>query len=1637
MLTPTRFSRFIAGVVAFKKVAYATRVMLQRGEIVPKVITEPQYRKHIDAAKAEIPAQAETGSIATAKSREATGFLPYGKAAPQVGVDSVNDYLATKGHKTKEYENFRREKATSGEKDHLMSILKNTHYFFGARLSKDKQAMVSKDHTGLDDDQITEINKIDHGLNNSQLHALLYLDSHDILKDAPLVVSDRYQQSRYFDMMREEIKNKQEVSGKPMLDAQGHHLKDRKTGDLLFNPIFVLDKKSLGGIHARVRKSLLPELAGDAGDVYTSDRKAGERKETTAQVAERHPPVRRGLIRGAAKFSGLAVNRQADGEAGAWKPEGKDGTYTDAQLLEIDKEFNHSGGYNPNVNANFTRMWHAVMHEEVWGLIDGTDLGKTKTGADYSQSEKRALYHSKGARGVIEALAETRKKEAGGDKDTLAKIEDDRMRAMVAIGLTFATDHVAQALVSEGEAKTSSGVGGTSGFLVLPSGEWLPYANEKAKNALVKKHNATQDSGALWYDDDMAQTDSNLIKLLNHLNIDSVGWKPIPELDSTVPPTDAGGEQHIMLTNFKSIIAPTSYGMQPGANLRVAVKMYTQALKEKKADKGSKKSVFAYISTKQDESTDPDAVLHIQHENRLYGRAKALSNSMEILAPELYANITELYKDSTNKPFIKKAIYLQKEWLRLNEDGSNNRDIIYRVGEKPQLKPKEKKPKDGEEEPPEKKKMLAMYIRHCDEDTDTLAKIILAAKDPTFVIPSKIREDDLDLTVKGALKRPSLTALARNHKHGDSLQKINKWADAAETKSSDKTWTPAQVKQLRKNLTDFAFTTEDLQKDWTTRGGSINPMLRFIKNYSGAFGEHGDKQLAAFLTGSHSPKFMAQEWAKYALHTDENGRNSYQVEMQEAVKTKNTALIEEIHSDYADLLDKSEKRFIQAAPAGLRQSIKDGKLGVSGAYIFGPKGGNFHQDLSYQGGYPTKDLWYTRWMLWGLGTMTNKKGGLIEAPPKELAHVFDLVNHFVAAEFKLSNKQVQAIGWYHWKNFCTRMGVRTAGMENYTSASKKIYEEVSRKQADMPSINRKGAAKHAKDNPLGGTRVPDNISKAAVAAAYAVDGYGNSNLNKAPTRVGRTHGKPHKRAKGKGSERLPGRNGGRLKFAQFMNNGGGGLQAPPVAQRTNIPFGNAVAKSGSGKNIAHAQLGDQLGVKAGVRTKSSTAIGDWPDGSEQSTVHYAPKETTPAILDYLGAWHGLAGQKKSVLVFHPSPDGPDSMYHIEHPETDLDKLRKDLNQAGLYYKTLVPGDNGTKVLVFDHKRATRPSMEQYATKNKLNVEENTGQGKIIGHNGSWNSEGALPKARQAFRSIIDAHEQNSTQTGTGANSGGPPAARSSTGGREAIPAQQFRKTGKRFRLDKTRRILEGFLRQHNSPNKELPPTHALLAPDLQSLREEHLDKYQSLIPGANWQEIQGAVGSLQSDPEKFADLTCESNRREMYCKEHARAVLHSSGLAKMLDSLVVNGAIPEHAQHLIVDAKDGDYFALDALSAELQHAVPAIKAMAKSAEREYNKAGRTWDKMRSGPQKYAREKQHHSVGQPRGGPHGTIHRGSAYGPGQFSPSKRLLQVAWKNSPASAYGTGAGKKPPEDSIQYSKNKKAGNNITNSIKHLRGG
>lgn len=184
-----------------------------------------------------------------------------------------------------------------------------------------------------------------------------------------------------------------------------------------------------------------------------------------------------------------------------------------------------------------------------------------------------------------------------------------------------------------------------------------------------------------------------------------------------------------------------------------------------------------------------------------------------------------------------------------------------------------------------------------------------------------------------------------------------------------------------------------------------------------------------------------------------------------------------------------------------------------------------------------------------------------------------------------------------------------------------------------------------------------------------------------------------------------------------------------------LTFEQAFARSRSSNQVAFRKLSSHILDTVGLHEHQAfDAIGDWSDGAENSVVQKIDGDPDPSQVEYAAAWYGLLGHQKVVLTFRADPQGPDAVYQIPVAETDTEKLRSQLSQAGIPFRTIVPSPRGHLVIVVDQGRQLRPAVEAFAEANHATVREAAGTATELG-GGSTRSA-----ARRRFRNIIRAYE---------------------------------------------------------------------------------------------------------------------------------------------------------------------------------------------------------------------------------------------------------------------------------------------------------
>lgn len=178
-----------------------------------------------------------------------------------------------------------------------------------------------------------------------------------------------------------------------------------------------------------------------------------------------------------------------------------------------------------------------------------------------------------------------------------------------------------------------------------------------------------------------------------------------------------------------------------------------------------------------------------------------------------------------------------------------------------------------------------------------------------------------------------------------------------------------------------------------------------------------------------------------------------------------------------------------------------------------------------------------------------------------------------------------------------------------------------------------------------------------------------------------------------------------------------------------MSFDEAFKRVSSGDQAGFKQMASDMAAKVGLKARVDAAVGDWEDGAEHSVLTQIPDAVDMDTLRYVGAWQGLAGNQRSVLIFRPEQGGLDSVYTIQVPETDASKVRAQLSQFGVPYRTIVPDKKGTRVVVYDQKRSLRQNVSNFAQLYHAPVRETLGSGEYVG--GSTRAA-----ARAAYRKVI-------------------------------------------------------------------------------------------------------------------------------------------------------------------------------------------------------------------------------------------------------------------------------------------------------------
>lgn len=205
----------------------------------------------------------------------------------------------------------------------------------------------------------------------------------------------------------------------------------------------------------------------------------------------------------------------------------------------------------------------------------------------------------------------------------------------------------------------------------------------------------------------------------------------------------------------------------------------------------------------------------------------------------------------------------------------------------------------------------------------------------------------------------------------------------------------------------------------------------------------------------------------------------------------------------------------------------------------------------------------------------------------------------------------------------------------------------------------------------------------------------------------------------------------------------GSMIAVPPNVQEGMTFESALNQMRSANQKAFKEIIQKASQTIGIKPHLENAIGDWTDGAEHSVLQRIHEPIDSKTADYLAAWYGLLANQKSVLVFQPQHNGPDSTYEVDVPDSDLSAVRNNLDSSGVPFRTIVPTKKGTRVVVYDQGRQLRDNIAQFGAKYNATILESQGAGRFIGGRPGSYGASSRSEARANYRRIITAYEARS------------------------------------------------------------------------------------------------------------------------------------------------------------------------------------------------------------------------------------------------------------------------------------------------------
>lgn len=139
-----------------------------------------------------------------------------------------------------------------------------------------------------------------------------------------------------------------------------------------------------------------------------------------------------------------------------------------------------------------------------------------------------------------------------------------------------------------------------------------------------------------------------------------------------------------------------------------------------------------------------------------------------------------------------------------------------------------------------------------------------------------------------------------------------------------------------------------------------------------------------------------------------------------------------------------------------------------------------------------------------------------------------------------------------------------------------------------------------------------------------------------------------------------------------------------------------------------------LGCVVKTEIRVFRALGSWSDGAEHSVM--LRMKSDEDSLRYVLSRLGRDAKQKSILYFHPEPNGTSLIYRLEPRagNRNLRSLANALDKAGIKFRTLVPTGKNTWIYLVDLNNELRDNVKTAARRLRARVSVEKGNASFVG-----------------------------------------------------------------------------------------------------------------------------------------------------------------------------------------------------------------------------------------------------------------------------------------------------------------------------------